>query len=91
VAGKKFAVVVTRPALKDLGNLDRQIVKTKIEPVLLALEDNPRPFDSSALTDPQKGYHRIRRGDYRIVYLIDYESSRIYVTKVSHRSDVYRK
>jgi len=63
VAKQKFAVVVTRPAEQDLGKIDRQIVAKRLDPILLALEDDPTPFGCTALTGPQKGYHRIRVGD----------------------------
>jgi mRNA interferase RelE/StbE len=89
VAKQRFAVVVTRPAEQDLSKLDRQIVK-RIDPILLALEGDPTPFGVTALTGPEKGYHRIRVGDYRIVYRIDYARSTIHVTKIANRKDVYR-
>jgi mRNA interferase RelE/StbE len=89
VAKQKFAVVITRPAEQDLGRLDRQIAE-RIDPILLALENDPTPFGCTALTGPQKGYHRIRVGDYRIVYRIDYTRFLVSVTKIANRKDVYR-
>jgi mRNA interferase RelE/StbE len=35
-------------------------------------------------------FHRIRVGDYRIVYEIDEEKSVILVLKIGHRKEVYR-
>jgi mRNA interferase RelE/StbE len=90
VAEQKFAVVVTRPAVQDLSRLDRQTIK-RIDPVLLGLESNPTPYGAESLTGAEKGYHRIRVGDYRIVYRIDYALSIVHVTKIGNRKDVYRR
>jgi mRNA interferase RelE/StbE len=89
VAKQKFAVVFTRPAEHDLAKLDRQIAK-RISPAITALELDPTPFGCIALTGVEKGYHRIRIGDYRVVFQIDYARSRVTITKIANRKDVYR-
>ncbi|MFN2390121.1 MAG: type II toxin-antitoxin system RelE/ParE family toxin [Actinomycetota bacterium] len=34
--------------------------------------------------------YRIRVGDHRVVYVVDDKASRLLVTRVAHRRDVYR-
>lgn len=52
------------------------------------LLENPRRV-GKALDEPFLGCYAARRGDYRVIYLIDDKKSRITVLDVSHRSHVY--
>ena len=52
------------------------------------LLENPRRV-GKPLDSPFLGCYAARRGDYRVIYLIDDEKSRITVLDVSHRSHVY--
>ena len=56
--------------------------------VLDDLEREPRPPGARKLIN-QEGY-RIRKGKYRILYVIDDKSSLIRVYRIGHRRDVYR-
>jgi mRNA interferase RelE/StbE len=55
---------------------------------ILALRDEPRPHGSQKLS--ARDAHRIRQGDYRVVYTIDDAARAVRVVRVAHRSDVYR-
>jgi mRNA-degrading endonuclease RelE of RelBE toxin-antitoxin system len=37
-----------------------------------------------------EGYWSARRGAYRIVYRLDYDTNTVRVLRIEHRSDVYR-
>lgn len=41
------------------------------------------------LKAPFGGYHRARRGEYRVRYRIDEEHHRVFVVDVDHRRDAY--
>ncbi len=56
---------------------------------LLELENEPRPPGCRKL-NVMDGY-RIRYGDYRVLYTIDDESKQMFIYKIDHRKDVYRK
>lgn len=62
---------------------------SRVSPVLDALADNPRPHNSEPLTG-EVGF-KIRAGDYRVVYEVDYDAKEVLVRYVEHRSKVYRK
>ncbi|MBI5115861.1 type II toxin-antitoxin system RelE/ParE family toxin [Candidatus Poribacteria bacterium] len=53
------------------------------------LAQNPRPAGCEKLT----GYERcrLRQGKYRIVYSIQDEEMTVWVVKIGHRKDVYRR
>jgi len=79
-----------RPAvlkgLKRLPKRDIVRLKKKIEELGSNLPD-PR-------TTKMKGnntFHKIRSGDYRIIYEIHNDRVVILVVKVGHRKDVYKK
>ena len=71
-------------ALKSLSNTDAKRVLAAIE----SLTDNPRPIQSKKLQGSD--YHRIRIGDYRVVYEIRDAVLVVVVVRVGNRREVYR-
>lgn len=83
-----YDVELEPSVLKDLRGItaiDQARIVAKIE----SLGETPRPHGVEKLTAVD-GY-RVRVGDYRIVYRIDDLEEMVIVTRVSHRSDVYRR
>lgn len=84
----KYRVDVKRSATKSLeslpANQQRRIVKR-----LDLLAEDPRPSWATKLVGDDAW--RARVGDYRVVYTIDDVVLVVAVTKVAHRSTVYRK
>ena len=83
-----FHVEITSSAEKELKALETQIAD-RISRKLLELEDNPTHPQSKRLT-PYK-FYRVRVGDYRIIYYIDYTKKEIRILKIGHRKDVYKR
>lgn len=52
------------------------------------LLENPRRA-GKALDKPFLGCYSARRGDYRVIYLIDDKESRVTVLDIAHRSHIY--
>lgn len=71
--------------LKKLPKTALQKVINRIE--LLATE--PRPSGSEKLTCQE--FYRIRQDDYRIVYSIQDSELTIWVVKIVHRKDIYKR
>ena len=62
------------------------------ERIASALDDlrvNPRPPGAKKLTG-QEGY-RVRKGDYRVLYVIEDRARLVRVYRIAHRRDVYRR
>ena len=82
-----YTVILKRSAEKELVRLPealhRRIVTKQLE-----LENNPRPPGVQKLHGHDS--HRIRIGDYRVLYLIDDSSATVQVTAIGHRREVYR-
>lgn len=81
-----YTVRFNSSANRELRKLDPQ-VRRRVEPRVLALEDDPRPHGSKKLTDRE--VYRIRVGDHRVIYSIDDARRLIEITQVADRRDVY--
>jgi mRNA interferase RelE/StbE len=79
-----------RPAvlkrLKRLPNKDLRRIKNRIDRLA---ENLPDPAMTKMKGD--NPFHRVRSGDYRIVYQIFEDRLVILVVKVGHRKDIYKK
>ena len=56
---------------------------------IVALAENPRPVGCKELHS--ENLWRIRAGDIRIVYEVHDDRLLVYVIRIAHRSEVYRK
>ena len=84
---KRYTVVLTQTAEKELQRLPVRMIEKIIE-VLKLLEENPRLRGCKKL----KGYKnlwRARVGDYRIIYAIEDVILLVDVREIGHRKDIY--
>jgi len=73
-----------RKDFKRIPNNDANRILKKIE----SLSENPRPPESKKLTNDDS--HRVRIGNYRVIYDIQDNVLIVLVLKVGNRKDVYR-
>ena len=81
-------VEILPAALKQLQALprpDQRRVRDRID----RLADNPRPHGSTKL-EGADDLHRIRVGQYRVIYSIHDKELVVVVVRVGNRRDVYR-
>jgi mRNA interferase RelE/StbE len=83
-----YSIEIKKSAAKEIEKLPVPILK-KVMQKITSLSENPRPNGCKKLTADEK--YRIRVGEYRILYSIEDALLIIFVVKVSHRKDVYRK
>lgn len=76
-------------AQKAVESLPEKVATACLEFVYSGLAQNPRRV-GRALRFELVGLHSARRGDYRVVNLIDEEQRSVTVMAVQHRADVYR-
>jgi mRNA interferase RelE/StbE len=72
---------------KDFLKLESFLFK-RIWSKLENLQQNPTPVGSLKITNSE--FHRIRVGEYRIIYFINNAKKIIEVLRVKHRKDVYK-
>jgi mRNA interferase RelE/StbE len=83
----RYRIEVKKSAAKELADIPRRDLRLIVARIR-SLADDPRPPGSKKLSAQEK--YRIRRGRYRILYVIEDDVLIIYVVKIAHRRDVYR-
>jgi mRNA interferase RelE/StbE len=73
---------------KDLPSIPKAEA-LKIVRRIESLSDNPFPEGAIRLKGREEW--RIRQGDYRILYVVKREIITVFVIKVGHRREIYRK
>ncbi|MBI5242180.1 MAG: type II toxin-antitoxin system RelE/ParE family toxin [Elusimicrobia bacterium] len=70
-------------AVRDLDNI-REPDLSRLQSRILSLEHDPRPHGSLKLEGP---LHRVRVGDWRILYAIDDKQQTVTILRVLRRSE----
>ena len=83
-----FEITYDKQPIKFLKKLDKNIVKRILDKVDVVFANEPVPSDAKRIFG-EHGVFRIRIGDYRILYRIDYEKNMIVIFKIDKRENVY--
>lgn len=84
-----FAVAWTAASRRSLTRLPEKAATAVVEFLYGSLAENPYRVGKPLKLGLQ-GLHSARRGDYRVIYRIDDNTSQVTVVAIEHRSDVYR-
>jgi len=82
-----FDVSYSNRSKKFLRKADKVIVKRVIEKIE-KLRENPVIHDPK-IVEGSKGLFRVRVGDYRILYEMDYKNNLIGIVKIDKKPRVY--
>ena len=85
----KYRIEVKRSAAKALKKIPKSDQKRISKKIDNFAENLPSP-DTSKMKG-NNPFHKIRVGDYRIVYEIQDDILLILIIKIGHRKDIYRK
>jgi len=83
-----FELVYARSVLKDL----RKIVPKnlpRIKEGIEQLRNFPAIGDIKHLKNHPVADYRLRIGNYRVLFDVDWESKKIHILKIGHRKEVY--
>ena len=83
-----YRIEVKRSAAKALKNIPKADRKRTADKIDRLAEGPPNP-DTTKMKD-NNPFHKIRVGDYRIIYEIQEEALLVLVVKIGHRKDIYR-
>lgn len=83
-----YRIEIRRSAAKELKKIPKTDLNRIIKRIDSLAEQLPNPEETKLKGD--NPFHRIRVGDYRIVYEILDEVLVILIVKIAHRKDVYR-
>ena len=82
-----YRIIVKPKAQKDLDKLQTKEVK-KIATRITQLSSNPRPIGVQKLSDDEG--HRLRIGNYRVLFVVDDKAKSILIYRIKHRKDAYK-
>jgi len=84
----EYKILLRRSVTKELDRIPKKDLKRIIN-CIKSLAHDPRPSGCEKLSGHER--YRIRQGNYRIVYSIQDKELTIWVVKIGHRRDIYRK
>lgn len=85
-----WSVEFTSEAEKDISVLDKSVRKRILEKISW-FENNFNEILPTVLTADFRDYFKLRVGDWRIFYQVDWYRNIITVKYVDHRSNAYKK
>ncbi|MCX8027024.1 MAG: type II toxin-antitoxin system RelE/ParE family toxin [Thermodesulfovibrionales bacterium] len=76
-------------ALNDIDNIDSSI-RGKLINKLKWFQDNFGDIKIMPLKGELSGKFKLKIGDYRVIYEINWDKKEIYILKIGHRRDIYK-
>lgn len=83
-----YRIEVKRSAAKAFKKIPKADRKRIIDKIDSLIENSPNPDTTKMKGD--NPFHKIRSGDYRIIYEIQEDILLILIVKVGHRKEIYR-
>lgn len=83
-----YNIFLRHSVTKDLDGIPKKDLK-RIIGRIRSLAHDPWPSDCEKLSGQER--YRVRQGRYRIVYSVQDDNLTIWVVKVGHGRDVYRR
>jgi len=84
-----FNIIWHEDAIEDLIKLDKSVSRRIINKVENHLIKNPQKL-GKPLKGKFKGLLRYRVGDYRVIFVLDYETKKLIIFAINHRKNIYR-
>jgi mRNA interferase RelE/StbE len=85
----RYRVKLQSRAVKGLAALPANI-RRDIGSRIDALAEEPLPPRAEPLRGDLEGFHKLRSGDYRVVYHVDQQAQLVTILRVGHRHNVYK-
>jgi mRNA interferase RelE/StbE len=85
-----YGIAFSGPARRAVARLPEKVATAAVEFLYGSLAENPRRVGKPLVGD-LRGTWSARRGDYRVLYVIDDETEVVTVLTVAHRADAYRR
>ena len=83
-----FKLVYSKSILKDLKKISRNNLP-KIKVGIEELKNFPDISNIKHLTNHHIAEYRLRIGNYRVLFDVDWNNKEIHILKIGHRKDVY--
>ncbi len=83
-----FSIAYDTQPERFLKKIDKHIATRLIDKIEATLANNPVPHNAVTIVG-EHGVFRIRIGDHRAIYRINYQTRHIIIIKLDKRSQVY--
>ena len=83
-----FEIQYGKQPRKFLKKLDKHLISRIMDKIDDLLMNNPIPHDAKTIVG-EHGVFRIRLGDYRIIYRVNYNEKIVVIFKLNKRPRVY--
>lgn len=83
-----YQVELLPAARRQLRKLPSK-AQVQIKQLIDKLTDDPRLYGAKALKGDLKGFYRVRRGNYRVIYTIKDDLLLVLVVKIADRREAY--
>jgi len=83
-----YSLLITASAAKELEAVETKKDRRRLVLRLRALATDPRPPGCRKIAGTDK--HRLRQGDYRILYRVDDDEASVTIVKIGDRKEVDR-
>jgi mRNA interferase RelE/StbE len=87
---KEWEIKLTEISKQDFDKLPK-ILKKTIKNKLKWLQNNFDKIPHLPLKGELKGLFKLKIGDYRIIYEIDWDNNIVYILAIDHRKNIYKK
>jgi len=84
-----FKIIYAKSVLKDLRKISKKNLP-KIKMGIEELKNFPNISQIKHLRNHPLADYRLRIGNYRVLFDIDWDKKEIYILKIGHRRDVYK-
>jgi len=84
-----FDIRYSKQAVNFLKSAEKKLI-TRILKKIETLKENPIQHDSKVIEGYEEKLLRIRVGDYRILYEVNYRNNQLGIVKIDKRSKVFR-
>ena len=85
----RYSVSIKPSAVKEIEAISTKKDRRRVIQRIRRLADEPRPPGCQKLSGRDR--YRLRHGRHRIIYSVHDEELVVYVVKVGHKRDVYRR
>jgi len=83
-----FEIIYAKSVVKDLKRIDWKNLE-RIKEGIEELKNFPNISQIKHLTNHPLADYRLRIGNYRVLFNVDWEKREIHILKVGHRKEVY--
>lgn len=87
-----YSIEFSPGAARDFKKLAKtnRAMASKIKDAIAELADEPRPRGIETLSGTNPALHRIRVGDFRVIFEVKEEQLLVWVVRLGDRKEIYR-